>query len=95
MNVVKTSTHELVGSVTVGGSGPLGLQVDHDWATAYVTGAGQGGGMAVLDLDRLEVVGRVAPALDSIWVGQPAVDPHTGTVYAPLGGFRVGVIPRE
>lgn len=95
VSVVKTSTHELVGKVAVGGSGPFGLQVDHDSATAYVTGAGQDGGMAVLDLDRLEVVGRVAPAPGSIWAGQPAVDPETRTVYAPLGGFTVGVIPRQ
>lgn len=94
VRVVETRTHDVTGTVRVGGSGPLGLQVDHGNATAYVTGAGPNGGIAVLDLDRLDVVGRVAPALDSIWVGQPAVDPGTGTVYAPLGGFTVGVIPR-
>lgn len=95
VSIVKTRTHELAGTVPVGGSGPLGLQVDDDSATAYVTGAGQRGGMAVLDLDRLRVIGRVAPALDSVWCGQPAVDPDTRTVYAPLGGFTVGVIPRQ
>ena len=95
VSVVDTRTHELVGTVGVGGSGPIGLQVDPGASTAYVTGAGEDGGMAVLDLDRLAVVGRVAPALNSIWVGQPAVVADAGTVYAPLGGLRIGVIPRQ
>lgn len=95
VSVVDTKTHGLTGTVQVGGSGPMGLQVDPGESTAYVTGAGEDGGMAVIDLDRLTVLGRVAPAMNSIWAGQPAVDPHAGTVYAPLGGLRVGVIVRQ
>lgn len=91
--VLSTTSHDVVGSVRVGGDGPFGVRVDRDASTVYVTGA-RGGGMAVIDPNRLEVVARATSTLQGEWWGQPAVDPESNTVWSVLGSFTVGVIPR-
>ena len=91
--VIDTKTHDQVGTVRVGGDA-FGVEVDPDASTAYVTGA-RWGSMAVVDLDRLEVVAEAVANLQGEWWGQPAVDPESNTVWSVLGSFSVGVIPRR
>jgi YVTN family beta-propeller protein len=91
--VVSTRTHDVIGTVRVGGDAS-GVQVDPDASTAYVT-AGRWGSMAVIDLDQLEVVAEATANLQGEWFGQPAVDPDNDVVWSPLGSFSVGVIPRQ
>ena len=91
--VVDTRTHDVVGTVRVGGDA-FGVEIDPDASTAYVTGA-RWGSLAVVDLDRLEVVAEAVANLQGEWWGQPAVDPESNTVWSVLGSFSVGVIPRR
>jgi YVTN family beta-propeller protein len=92
--VVGSRSHDVVGTVRVGGDGPFGVQVDPDASTAYVTGA-RWGSMAVVDLDRLKVVAEATATLQGEWIGQPAVDPRSNVVWSVVGSFTVGVIARE